>query len=149
MDRFSALFIVYGQINKPSATKQHWSLHNKLALATTDAKKRIAASSEKPTAQTATNHCNIYNWATYCPSKVQRILKRSSQGEIICTTYVNVKQGNLWSTLTSEDTGEKFPAEAAQYAIDNLQWDYKENALKKAKQYQDMMNILLMLLKIS
>jgi len=52
---------------------------------------------------------------------------------------INGKQG-IYDQLTSEH-GEKFPAEAAQYAIDNLQWDYKENALKKAKQYQDMMNM--------
>ena len=49
------------------------------------------------------------------------------------------KQG-IYDQLTSE-YGEKFSADAAQYAIDNLQWDYKENALKKAKKYQDMMNM--------
>ncbi len=32
--------------------------------------------------------------------------------------------------IDNYEYGEKFPAEAAQYAIDNLQWDYKENALK-------------------
>lgn len=34
-----------------------------------------------------------------------------------------------------------FSEEAAQYAVDNLQADYKENALEKAKQYQEQMAI--------
>lgn len=32
--------------------------------------------------------------------------------------------------------GEKFLSEEAQYAVDNLQADYNENAHKKAEQYQ-------------
>ncbi|MFR4992386.1 MAG: Ltp family lipoprotein [Turicibacter sp.] len=44
----------------------------------------------------------------------------------------------LYDQLTSE-YGEKFSAEAAQYAIDNLDVDYKANALEKAKDYQEMM----------
>lgn len=47
------------------------------------------------------------------------------------------KQG-IYDQLTSE-YGEQFSAEAAQYAMDNLQADYKENALKKAQSYQDNM----------
>lgn len=47
------------------------------------------------------------------------------------------KQG-LYEQLTSEH-GSKFPEEAAQYAIDNLQVDYKEQALKAAKNYMDTM----------
>lgn len=46
------------------------------------------------------------------------------------------KQG-IYNQLTSE-YGEKFSAEAAQYAIDNLQADYNKNALEKAKSYQKM-----------
>ncbi|KWZ77453.1 hypothetical protein HMPREF3200_01446 [Anaerococcus tetradius] len=40
--------------------------------------------------------------------------------------------------MTSE-AGDKYPAEAAQYAIDNVKVDYKEQALKAAKNYLDMM----------
>ncbi|MEJ7520325.1 Ltp family lipoprotein, partial [Staphylococcus saprophyticus] len=60
-------------------------------------------------------------------------------------TYSDVmhmsKQG-IYDQLTS-DAGEKFPEDAAQYAIDNLKVDYKKNALEKAKDYanqQDMSN---------
>ena len=47
------------------------------------------------------------------------------------------KQG-IYDQLTSE-YGEQFSEEAAQYAVDNLQADYKKNALEKAKQYQEQM----------
>lgn len=47
------------------------------------------------------------------------------------------KQG-IYDQLTSE-YGEQFSEEAAQYAVDNLQANYKENALEKAKQYQEQM----------
>lgn len=46
----------------------------------------------------------------------------------------------IYEQLTSE-YGEKFPADAAQYAIDNLNADYKANALEKAKTYQKTMSM--------
>ena len=49
------------------------------------------------------------------------------------------KQG-IYDQLTSE-YGEKFPADAAQYAIDNVKSDWNANALAKAKMYQDQMNM--------
>lgn len=47
---------------------------------------------------------------------------------------------SIYEQLTSE-YGEKFPADAAQYAIDNMNADWKENALKKAKSYQETMSM--------
>ena len=49
------------------------------------------------------------------------------------------KQG-IYDQLTSE-YGGKFTAEAAQYAIDNLDADYNQNALQSAKSYQENMNM--------
>lgn len=46
----------------------------------------------------------------------------------------------IYAQLTSE-YGENFPADAAQYAVDNLQADYKANALEKAKSYQENMSM--------
>lgn len=46
----------------------------------------------------------------------------------------------IYDQLTSE-YGEKFPADAAQYAIDNMSADWKANALAKAKSYQETMNM--------
>ena len=49
------------------------------------------------------------------------------------------KQG-IYEQLISEH-GEKFTEEEAQYAIDNLKADFNENALEKAKSYQETMSM--------
>ena len=49
------------------------------------------------------------------------------------------KQG-IYDQLVSE-YGEQFSVEAAQYAMDNLQVDWKTNALEKAKDYQETMQM--------
>ena len=46
----------------------------------------------------------------------------------------------LYNQLTSE-YGEKFPAEAAQYAMDNLDVDYNKEALEAAESYQKNMQM--------
>lgn len=51
---------------------------------------------------------------------------------------MHMSKAGVYDQLTSE-YGEKFPAEAAQYAIDNLEHDWKANALEKAKTYADTM----------
>jgi hypothetical protein len=45
----------------------------------------------------------------------------------------------IYNQLTSEIEG--FTAEAAQYAIDNVEADWNANALAKAKDYQDSMDM--------
>lgn len=47
---------------------------------------------------------------------------------------LNMSKQGIYDQLVSD--WEQFPAEAAQYAIDNLQADYNANALEKAKSYQ-------------
>ena len=49
------------------------------------------------------------------------------------------KQG-IYDQLTSE-YGEGFDKEAAQYAIDNIEWNWNANALAKAKSYRDTMSM--------
>ncbi|WP_186763916.1 Ltp family lipoprotein [Planomicrobium sp. CPCC 101079] len=44
----------------------------------------------------------------------------------------------IYDQLVSE-YGEQFPEEAAQYAMDNLEYDWKANALKKAESYAEDM----------
>ena len=46
----------------------------------------------------------------------------------------------LLNQLTSE-YGEQFTQEEAQYAVDNLNADWNENALKSAQSYQDTMGM--------
>lgn len=49
------------------------------------------------------------------------------------------KQG-IYDQLTSE-YGDKFPAEAAQYAVDNMKADWNENALASAEKYSKTMHM--------
>ena len=53
---------------------------------------------------------------------------------------MNMSKLGIYNQLISE-YGENFPEDAAQYAIDNVQADWKENALAKAKTYADTMNM--------
>ena len=54
-------------------------------------------------------------------------------------SYANMdmSKAGVYDQLTSEYGGQ-FTAEAAQYAIDNVDVDWKENALKRAKSYANM-----------
>lgn len=58
-------------------------------------------------------------------------------------TYANTmymsKQG-VYEQLVSQ-YGEKFPKDAAQYAVDNVKADWNKNALEKAKSYQETMSM--------
>lgn len=51
---------------------------------------------------------------------------------------MHMSKAGLYDQLTSE-YGEKFTAEAAQYAVDNVKADWNANALAKAKSYQETM----------
>ena len=67
------------------------------------------------------------------PSEYKSALKRAK----LYSDVAHLSKVALYDQLISEDGGN-FPAEAAQYAVDNLEVDWKENALKKAKLYQDV-----------
>ena len=51
-----------------------------------------------------------------------------------------MSKAGLYDQLTSEN-GEKFTAEEAQYAVDNINADWNENALETAKDYRDNMDM--------
>ncbi len=53
---------------------------------------------------------------------------------------MHMSKRGIYDQLTSE-YGEKFPADAAQYAIDNMKADWNANALAKAKSYQTTMSM--------
>lgn len=58
-------------------------------------------------------------------------------------TYAEVmhmSKAGIYDQLTSE-YGENFPKEAAQYAIDNIEFDWKDAALKKAQLYAESMSM--------
>ena len=70
------------------------------------------------------------------PTEYKSALKKAE----LYANKMNMSKAGVYNQLTSE-YGEKFPAEAAQYAIDNLQADWKNNALKKAQTYQNNMSM--------
>ena len=51
---------------------------------------------------------------------------------------MHMSKAGVYDQLTSEH-GEQFTPEEAQYAIDNVDADWKQNALKKAESYQEHM----------
>lgn len=53
---------------------------------------------------------------------------------------LHMSKVGIYKQLTSE-YGEKFPEDAAQYAIDNMEADWNANALEKAKSYQESMSM--------
>lgn len=55
-------------------------------------------------------------------------------------SFSNMSKSGLYDQLVSE-YGEKFPADAAQYAVDNLQADWNLIALKSAKDYRNDQNL--------
>ena len=57
-----------------------------------------------------------------------------------CSDDMTISKAEVYNKLTSEYEGN-FTVEAAQYAIDNLEVDWKENALKKAKSYLETMSM--------
>lgn len=54
--------------------------------------------------------------------------------------FMHMSKQAIYEQLTSE-YGDQFPAEAAQYAIDNLEANYNENALASARSYSEHMNM--------
>lgn len=53
---------------------------------------------------------------------------------------MNMSKTGVYDQLVSS-YGEKFSAEAAQYAVDNVKADWNANALAKAKSYQDQQSM--------
>ena len=53
---------------------------------------------------------------------------------------MHMSKRGIFDQLTSE-YGEKFTEDEAQYAVDNVEADWNENALLKAKDYQESMNM--------
>ncbi len=70
------------------------------------------------------------------PTEYKSALKKAK----VYSDTMHMSKAGIYKQLTSE-YGEKFSAEAAQYAVDNVNADWKANALKKAQTYQDTMSM--------
>lgn len=73
---------------------------------------------------------------TEVPTEYKNALEQAKQ--YLKTKPMSYK--GLYDQLTSE-YGSKFPAEAAQYAVDNVGADWNDEALQAAKLYQDQMHL--------
>ncbi len=62
-------------------------------------------------------------------------MEKNLQKKKVYSDSMHMSKDALYDQLTSE-YGEKFTQEAAQYAIDNVDANWNENALNKAKIYQ-------------
>lgn len=78
----------------------------------------------------------VYSLGKEPTTEQKNALKKA---ELYAKTMYMSKQG-VYDQLTSE-YGERFPADAAQYAIDNIEIDWNANALAKAKTYQSTMSM--------
>lgn len=82
---------------------------------------------------------NIENAEVTEPSVPKEYQNALEKAKLYSNVMYMSKQG-IYDQLTSE-YGEKFSAEAAQYAMENLKADFNKNALEKAKTYQNTMNM--------
>ena len=68
------------------------------------------------------------------PVEYQNALSKAQQ----YNELMHMSKKGLYKQLTS-NYGEGFDKDVAQYAVDNVDADWKENALKKAQDYNDTM----------
>lgn len=125
------------QIKKPLSTLPSNSLEQdfeKINSAIEDVKKKNNLASDEQTSTEFKNN-NTTNTSNLSREKIAALKTAESYNKLL---YLSKKR--LYSQLTSE-SGEKFPTEAAQYAIDNIKADYKKNALKKARDYANGLNM--------
>ncbi|WP_426423302.1 Ltp family lipoprotein [Pediococcus acidilactici] len=73
-------------------------------------------------------------------SKVSTEFKNALETAKDYSDSMHLSKAAIYDQLTSTD-GEGFPADAAQYAIDNLKADYNKNALETAKTYSKEMHM--------
>ena len=72
------------------------------------------------------------------PKEYKSALKKAESYSDI--DIMHMSKAAIYEQLVSE-YGEKFTPEEAQYAIDNVEADWKANALAKAESYQEMMSM--------
>lgn len=72
--------------------------------------------------------------------KVPREYENALKQAQFYSDNMHMSRMGIFEQLTSE-YGGNFPPEAAQYAIDNVEADFKANALETAKSYYEKMNM--------
>ncbi len=98
----------------------------------------VANGGSNKTASSDTNNTQVEekkDEPTVPTEYISALAKAKSYSELM-----NMSKKGIYDQLTAE-AGEQFSAEAAQYAIDNVDADWNANALAKAKSYQETMSM--------
>ncbi|MEK3824412.1 Ltp family lipoprotein [Paenibacillus sp. FSL K6-1558] len=119
---------------KPNATASEVAAQPKAETASTEqtAAEEQKAKDEAKAAELAKKEAEA--------NKVPREHKAALEKAITYAEVMHMSKAGVYDQLTS-DYGENFPKEAAQYAIDNIDFDWKEAALKKAQTYAESMSM--------
>lgn len=72
--------------------------------------------------------------------KVSAEFKNALKKAEVYSNTMHMSKKGIYDQLTSS-AGEKFPKDAAKYAVDNVEADWNKNALEKAKVYQNDMSM--------
>ena len=120
---------------KTSATQAVETTQEKTTKETTTVEKTTVTTTVKPTTKETT--VKVTEPKTQAVS--QEYLNALATAESYSETMHMSKKG-IYDQLTSE-YGENFPADAAQYAIDNIKVDWNANALETAKTYYKDMSM--------
>lgn len=104
----------------------------------------VFASGGSKTSTTSTGSSNTQSETTTTSANKQADVPAEYTSALNkATTYANtmhMSKKGIYDQLVSS-YGEKFSADAAQYAVDNVKADWNANALAKAKTYQDTMSM--------
>ena len=92
--------------------------------------------SNTSTAPSAEQANEVKTEDTSVPKEYKSALNKAA----LYANTMHMSKRGVYDQLVS-DYGEKFSAEAAQYAIDNVKADWNANALATAKNYQNTMNM--------
>lgn len=123
-----------GNTGSTSVTKEPTST---TAVSKTDEKEDKSGSEKKTDEkEKETKETQQEDESAKVPVEYKNALRK---GQLYADTMYMSKAA-IYDQLTSE-YGEQFPADAAQYAVDNLDVDWNANALEKAKTYQETMSM--------
>lgn len=126
MGVFGVLFVLglIGNMSKDDSTSS-----SKPAVTQTQSTTNSSKPSSKPAAKPKQEEPSVPREYKNALNKADQYVKR-----------MHMSKAAVYDQLTSE-YGEKFSAEAADYAVSHLNADYKKAALEKAKTYQNQMNM--------
>lgn len=100
----------------------------------------LADDTAKETAPAPADEVNVPAPAEKEPPAVSKEYQNALKKAKSYSDMMHMSKQGIYDQLVSE-YGEGFAADAAQYAVDNLEADYCANALAKAKEYQSLMSM--------